>query len=231
MLLLLAVSAPAVFAVPPGLNLGWEACGPAGQTMRTFACDRNDGTNTLVGSVVPPFTFDRTIGIDAGVIVGFPNGPVPSWRLMVNPGSCRHSSLTVNFQPTDAACRDYWSAVGGASGSISFWPGDPGSNGIIVDVHASVDTARAGTIYSGIEYFLFNLVLDNALTVGASSCEGCGQPTVITFRSVWIDYQGGRLGFGYPSRRYAVTWQSSIDICHAVPVQNRTWGELKALYR
>jgi hypothetical protein len=95
-----------------------------------------------------------------------------------------------------------------------------------------VDSSRAGPILSGSEYFLFNLMLDNTTTVGASACAGCSEPATVVFSGLLLQRLGQYpIGFSFPDRSNVVTWQSASASCRPEPARNRTWGAIKALYR
>jgi hypothetical protein len=117
-MLVASVVLPGASHAAGGVNLGWSTCGAAALPNLSFACDRNEGTNQMVASFRVPFAVDGLVGFQATMEICFPNGGNPNWWSLVNPGSCRMNSLSVNFAASQGSCADYWSSVGGASGGI-----------------------------------------------------------------------------------------------------------------
>ncbi len=212
------------------LELGWETCGNTTPADLRFACDRNEGSHVLVGSFRPTSPIARFDGFWAQVQVCFPGGAIPDWWRMVNAGSCRPGSASANFTAPAGECADDYSTVRGAVGAVvGWWTGDPGSNTFAMVLQARVDSSRADPLVLGTDYFLFNLVIDDARTIGSSPCSGCLEPAAITFAWLQTDVGVGISGGGPGS---VVTWQGPTSTCYAaIPVRGRTWGAVKALYR
>ena len=53
---------PSATAAAGWVNLSWDDCGSHGASMRTFACNTNGGSHTLVGSFVAPSGIDSLNG-------------------------------------------------------------------------------------------------------------------------------------------------------------------------
>src|SRR5262249_51563100 len=85
------------------------------------------------------------------------------------------------------------------------------------------------------EYFSCNVRIDHARTTGAGSCAGCLVPACLIFQSIKVTtpaHSGDVLVSGPTAPGSdTVTWQGSGADCSLVPVKNRTWGQVKALYR
>src|SRR5712691_11289697 len=92
-LLVLPMFVPTAHAAG-GLNLRWNACfGDAGVPNKTFACDRNTGVNTLVGSFVVGAEVPQVSGIQIYIDVATASSTLPAWWQFKNTGSCRATSL------------------------------------------------------------------------------------------------------------------------------------------
>ena len=113
---LLACVATHAFAA--GINLSWNACGAAGATNRTFACNTNSGgVHVLVGSFVAPAGTTAITGEDrahARVHVG----PASRMADVQERGTCRQTAFAINADFTGVAgCEDYFAgqAIGGVT--------------------------------------------------------------------------------------------------------------------
>lgn len=85
------------------------------------------------------------------------------------------------------------------------------------------------------EYFSFNLVIDHAKTVGAGACGGCAGSVCLLFQTINITTpvlaNNIFIGNATTPGSNMAHWQGTGADCNLVPVKNRTWGEVKALYR
>jgi hypothetical protein len=208
------------------LNLSWSECGSNGAANREFACDTNVGGHVLVGSIVAPANVGGVTNCENYLTVQF-DGPVPQWWMLRNAGTCRQSSISVDFIGGLAGCTDYWIGYSGGFTSYLVGPfGDPRQVRIIVS--SAIPTAQATEWIEGQAYFAFKLVIDNAKTVGDGICAGCGLGATITYDRATIRELTGApyVSITNESTRRAVTWQGSV-----LPVKSRTWGAIKALYR
>lgn len=220
----------AVSSEASGLNFGVSTCGPAAGHSAAFACDRNDGADKYVGSFVAPFAVPKLLGMTAAVLVCFPTNTLPDWWRLYQAGSCRQTSASADFVSPPGTCVDYWSTAGGATGGlVGYWPA---ANGFELWIDGVVDSAQAGPIVRGTEYFVFRLTVDHAGSSGAGACAGCDAPGSILFAGLTLHRMGDYdIGFGNADRSNVVTWQGGGNGCYALPVRNRTWGAIKSLYR
>jgi hypothetical protein len=223
-----AILAPVEALAAGGLNLGVSTCGPSASHSISFACDGNEGSDEIVGSVVSPYTVSKLLGIEAQIWVCFPSEVQPDWW-RVDPPGCRSTSVTADLISPPGSCFDYWAAAGGATGGITSF--DLAGNGFRILIDATVDSAKAGPIATGTEYFLFRLIIAHAKTTGPGACAGCSIPANLTFASLGLRVIGqDYFSFSSVDRNNVVTWQGGGS-CYALPVRNRTWGAVKSLYR
>jgi hypothetical protein len=246
--LLLAALLAAAPAHARGLNLSWSRCeGEAGSTQnQSFACDTNAGSEVLVGSFKLDNPLTQVSGNEIVIHLISQDDPLPAWWDMKNPGTCRPNSLTSNTveDPSDVVCTD-WARGNSTGGIASYSTGTPPSMGSIdpslarrhrVCVMAiAVPPDQLVDLEPDIEYFSFNLVIDHAKTVGPGACGGCTGAVCLVFASINITtpvlgnnfYMSGGTTTGSDWAR----WQGNGADCALVPVKNKTWGEVKAMYR
>jgi hypothetical protein len=232
-----------------GINLAWNDCYGAGGTVnKNFACNTNSGTNILVASFEPPDGITKLVGSSAVIDIQTASTPLPSWWQLSASG-CRAGSLRLDFNPpASQSCADYWSAA--ATGSLAYLPGFGGHpDRARITISFGIPEARAGPVLIGWEYYAFRLILDNSKSSGAGACSGCLDPACITLTSVWL-YQPEGLGdhaICVPLASNQATWRGGAiggygcpgtdgpppppSDCLATPTINRTWGQLKGLYR
>src|SRR5262245_30455480 len=239
---LVLLLAPAAHAST--VNLRWDSCwGDGGAQNRSFACDTNTGSQSIVGSFVPFAAVHGVVRVDFSVQIQFATPTVPSWWMFKNPGSCRQASLSVRALPPLAAaqCIDWASSA--ALGVIASYNISTFTPNLVLLTGASVvSTEAAADVVAGQEYFAFQLRIDNLKTVGPGACGGCNTGACIYLRSVQLHSADGSnnpfLGIGIaPGDQVSdarALWQpaNAAPACgFPVPASNRTWGELKALYR
>jgi len=83
------------------------------------------------------------------------------------------------------------------------------------------------------EYFSFNLVIDHAKTVGTGACGGCAGAVCLVLQLIHVTTPVSSYMLGNPTSPGSnmAHWQGSGADCNSVPVKNKTWGEVKAMYR
>ena len=234
-----------------GINLSWTDCGASGAADRTFSCLNNTGSNVLVGSYVTPSPLDSLNGNEIVMDIITSADPLPDWWKM---GSgitfCRAvtaQSSSFDFTGSWVNCIDIWAgqALGGFGYEIN--PVHPGGGGApftnqsrrarwkIVCAIASVNAVPAD---SALELYSFRMTINNTKTVGTGLCAGCLTPGCIVLNQIRItENQFSRYGAfimtnAPPGGRRMVTWQGGAGAdCNLVPTKNRTWGQVKSLYR
>jgi hypothetical protein len=234
--LLLVLALTFVFcasASAAGLNLAWNDCGSFGTPAHTFACDTNAGTHVLVASLVAPPGVSSCVAAECvlDIIVAAP-ALSPWWNLC--PNGCRMNRAFTSFAFGDlASCLDPWSGQALGISDFSTNPagdGHPQPNRERVRAVCAVPEAAALPMVQDLEYYVFELVITNAKTVGTGSCAGCQvqanfelvstritQPTPLPYVDITQPNQ--------PNSNLAVMQDATV------PVRNRTWGAIKSTYR
>jgi len=248
----LATLAVALFAAPPahaaaGVNLTWSRCyGDGGAGNAAFACDTNSGSELLVGSFVLPEPLAHVNGNEVSIDLISQDDPLPAWWDFKNVGTCRLNSLHFNTtaNANDVVCVD-WSAGHSSGGIGAYSTGTPSSMGRIdpslAPLHRRCVMALAVPpdslmdLQADTEYFSFNLVIDHAKTVGTGACGGCAGSVCLLFQTINITTpvlaNNIFIGNATTPGSNMAHWQGTGADCNLVPVKNRTWGEVKALYR
>jgi len=113
--------------------------------------------------------------------------------------------------------------------------GDASQLRVIISV--AVPAASAFTLVHGQSYLAAVMGLHYANTAGALACAGCSTPACFVFNSAEITRLPGAQGtppqpFVTPSPGVGnqALWNTGAS-CAPVPVRNRTWGQIKAIYR
>jgi hypothetical protein len=148
--------------------------------------------------------------------------------------------------PGQGACADHWQGQGGAAVIAYIVPLEGSYRRARIGISVSVPTLAAGPVQAGTEDYAFNLVIRNENTVGAGSCAGCADPTSLLFYSLQLHQPAGTLGGSPVIYNPAVTnfviWQVTFlgpgclfpwcqfEPC-TTPTVNRTWGQIKSIYR
>jgi hypothetical protein len=245
---MLALTASAALA--GSLNFSWGPnCASDGLLIdKTFACNTNLGAaHVMVASFVPTVGHDLFLALDAAIDgqVAAPNTVIPDWWQFKNVGSCRllAASAGALYAGSQAVCYDVWFAQ--ASATIDYY-GDPVvvaipvppvvGNRVRMKIGVSVPEAAAGPIEGGQEYFAFTVSVNNTKTINTGFCAGCATPMAWVFNSMipgWTD--GGVIGqesISTPLLNQCITWQGgAAGLCGETPTQNKTWGQVKSLYR
>ena len=228
----------ATSASAAGVNFAWNECYGAGTGARNrdFACNLNTGTNNAVGSFVAPDGIAALSGNEVTLDLQSAGATLAAWWSFKNVGTCRTTSLSVNFVANagNAVCVDEFSG-GGAGGIGAYFIGF-GGNPARARIVMAIATAAPGPIDVGVEYFAFNLLINNAKTVGTGACAGCTVPVCLVLNSIKLTQPIGVGDFvlsqtGAPASNY-ITWQTGYPGClGATPTRNTTWGSVKSLYR
>jgi hypothetical protein len=261
----LATGALLALALAPAAHAGdelylrWDNCfGDGGVYNKTFACDTNTGSETLVGSFRMAATTDQVTAVEIIVDLAALGSTMPAWWSMRSgsPVGCRPTSLTASFAPpaTSTTCLDLWTFSGGAGGFSQDAPAPQPwpywrIKGIFGVPSSSTVTAEAGQ-----EIFAFLLRIKHAQTVGPGSCDGCLTPVCIAWDYArvdratplpWIDV----LGANTAANGSNVTWQPGavaatrgscspnrpcnvyVECQSVTPARTSTWGSIKSLYR
>jgi hypothetical protein len=244
-------------AADPGVHLSWDHCSADGRVAnRNFACNTNGGSAVIVLSYESPLLRTDRVGAEI-VLEVFASDPValPAWWQFKNAGSCRASSMSVNLVAAvlPTAC-DYPWTTGSAAGVGAYQVGKWGPNTAHLLIAEAVPFPNTFTVGPGIETFALNVVIDHAKTVGTGACAGCTQPVCIGVGAVTVQsanssddilmdassgpalktvtWQGAYVSqFAYVGGTF--TGSANLQCAASAPVaaRQRTWGQLRSLYR
>jgi hypothetical protein len=236
---LLALTAGAASAA--GVNLNWTDCIPnAGlQTNKAFACNSNNGTNTMVATFDPPPSVTELNGNNLIIDIQSASNPLPQWWRFKNAGTCRLASLGANavFPNTGPAiCVDQWALP---SPGVSAYIENAGGNPSRARLGGSISVATGGPVDPGTEYYSLVITVNNQKTVGTGACAGCSDPVCIVLNEIKLTQPAGTPGgspvLTNPVQQNFVTWQGGAvggaGCPGATPAINKTWGQVKAIYR
>lgn len=230
---LLALTATVASAA--GINLSWTDCGTNGQLNRNFACNiTGNPPNVLIASYDPPTGLTKVSGINTIMDLQTlsPIGATSWWDLF-NSGSCRSAVPFANIS-FPFTCNDYFQG-GGSGGITAYIP--TGTNRRRLGGSWSQGEANLGPVPAGTETYALQIVISNALTTTCNA--GCSEAACIVFNDLLISQPIGE-PIGSPSLGNAlgrnwVTWQGGAIAApgcpQATPTINRTWGQVKSIYR
>jgi hypothetical protein len=216
-------------AAAGGINLSWTDCGSFGTQDRTFACNSNVGSNKMVASFDPTTDLPDFSGNEVHVEIISSTASLPQWWLMGSSTSCR-GAIPPSFSATfGTSCADNFQGSGFGGGTYTVSAG-----GATVDVAWGFATGIP--ITAGTEYYALNIFINNSKSVGTGHCAGCSQGVCIILDAIDLAYGPSATltqTITNPLQRNWITWQNNSGIpCPAiVPIQNRTWGQMKSLYR
>src|SRR5258706_346400 len=134
----LLLIAPAAHA--SGVFLKGDAChADGGVSARSFACDTNSGSETLVCSVVLDTALTGVLGIEARIVGQSASGDLPAWWTFLYAGSCRPSAASIQTSPAGpvVGCPSLFGSQ--ASGGLAAYKTNaPSSGGIQYRVLSAV---------------------------------------------------------------------------------------------
>jgi hypothetical protein len=225
-------------AAAGGINLAWDDCG--GPENKAFACNTNAGFNNLVLSFDPDVAIPDLNGSNPIVDLQTASPDLPAWWQFKNVGTCRQNSLLADGEPGSCP-NDPWQLLGTASIAGYFTQANapqiiPIPNRARMYCSISVPGASAAAVTPGNEYFLFRIRINNAKTVGTGLCDGCQVPVCLVLNEVLLtSSNSGDNRLYAPLTRNFVTWQGGAiggaGCPGATPAVNKTWGQLKSIYR
>ncbi len=243
---LMLIGASAAFAVAPGLNIGWTTdggCWPeSGTALKTFACTSNSGSAVMVASFAIGSDMADFTALGAILDGQSETASLPDWWQLFNTGSCRSTSLTCSADFTGSpqtACTDPF--LGAATGAIAAYQTQlfpppsplnvPAANRLRIKA-ASLLTSNVA-LTNGVEYYGCRLTVNFAKTVGTPACAGCGTAVTLVLNEIQVTptLQVNTVHLYNPITNQCLQWQGTTVDCALVPARNRTWGEVKSLYR
>jgi hypothetical protein len=234
-----------------GVSMRWTTCAGEGTGLanKTFACTSNTGSNVLVFSFELGADLAQVSGNELVVDFLSQSATMPLWWDFKNAGTCRTGSLAVNvaFDANNVVCVDWAQGLSGAG--IGAWgSGTPQLDGTVppalVSQHRRLTMALAvppsglQDLVAATEYFSCNVSINNLKTVN-TTCTGCLEPICVVFNSLRVTTPpvNGQpindviIGNASSAGSNIVTWQGTGPDCQLVPTKNKTWGQVKALYR
>lgn len=230
---LLALSA--TMATAGTLNFYWTDCvGDGGTTNKNFACTTSTATDAAIGSFILSSPLPDFVAVEIVADLQAEDTTLPAWwDFNPNPGACHGSSLSMTFDYSalaNASCLDPFGQPG--IGSLANYI-PSGNRARIIGVGA-IDANNPQALAAGQEYYGFRLALRKDKATGAGSCAGCTIPVAIVLNQ--INAVGVGVGSAEANDAVAtsqcVTYQlASAATCLATPSRNKTWGQVKALYR
>jgi len=244
-LLAVVVMAPETAYADQGVNLTWSGCyGDAGVTAnRVFACDTNGGSEVLVVSFELALPLAQASGNEIVIDLISQDDPMPLWWDFKNLGACRVTSLALDTKLdfNSVVCTDW--AQGASTGGIGAYDGpnyhiDPSlwSRHRTLKIAVAVPLAGLQDLVEDTEYFSCYIVIDHRKTIGAGACGGCAGSVCLLLQSLKVtttpDFANDvTLSGGTTPGSDMAHWQGSGADCNLVPVKNKTWAEVKAMYR
>ena len=231
----------ATVASAGGINLYWNDCGPlgggTGVTDKTFACASNSGNNDLYITFEPNANIPDVNGSNPIVDLQSASDPMPAWWQFKNAGTCRLTALS-GISAITGTCTDTWAGQGTAAIAAYYTtgvlPSMPTNRTRILGL-ISVPGVAAANVDPGTEYFDLLVRVTNAKTVNAG-CGGCNVPVCLVLNEVLLTTNNsGDFRLFNPINSNFATWQGGVIAAPgcpaATPTQNKTWGQVKSIYR
>lgn len=222
-------------ALAGGVNLAWVDCKSNSNSLanKSFACNTNAGSNALAGSFVLLAPMPDFVAVEIVVDLQSQSAALPAWWEFGS-GGCRDGSMSITFDFSvfanpDFACSDPFGRV--AQGGLANYT-VTGNRARAIGVGAIASEQRQA-LAAGTEYYGFRMAINNLKTVGTGACAGCSTPVCIVLNSI----RAVGVGAGSaedntaPIASQFATWQNGTGQCAATPTQNKTWGQVKSLYR
>jgi hypothetical protein len=215
-----------------GINLSWNDCGAFGSSSTPLTCTSNVGKLLMIVSATPTVTLGQALTQET-VIDIVTSGPTLSpWWDMRASGGCRPTSCSASFSFEPLAnCADPWSgqALGGFDYGIAPIFNAPSGTDARIRTVCALPAHSPVVLEAGTEYYMCEIIINKAKTVGLGSCAGCTDDGTFTLESVKIS-EPDNAPEGNPT--YTTPDNGVVIMTNGpTPTLNRTWGRLKALYR
>lgn len=231
-MLLTALGARSGLAFPTS-RVTWFDCGPSAPDSRTFACDTNDGSETLYATFTPdtdvPGVASLTTEIDVAIFIQ----QVPSWWNFGQVGDCRNNLPISGDVSAGASCRSWSTAP--VRAILTGYSIDNFHTGYNVErIRLNLVPAALQSLHAGVEVGLLRMDVPHAPTVGSGACSGCESGLCIELYPYVIAYDAARNELaGWSIWATAAFWQGGTHGCEpdVTPARRSSWGAIKSLYR
>jgi hypothetical protein len=234
---LFLLAPPVPVALAGGVNFSWgTVCYTENPVSAvTFACN----TNIFVGGwpMTASFVLDTGIPdfvqVDIGIVGQSDLSVLPDWWKLGGTGDCRTGKASFAADFSDVAtetCVDWF----GSSTLQSFdytWD----TNRAHIAATAAIPAEEPFAMSAGTEYYAGKVKILDSKTVGPGCCPGCSAGMFWALYSVVAHGYGGQqeaLTWPVPGGNQCLSWNNSQQsCCRPSPARNRTWGQVKSLYR
>jgi len=233
--LLLLASAPVAAA---GIELQWDNCPPNGLLDVSLDCTNPDAVRSFYAAITSDVTIPEFVAAD--IFIDFhvdSPGLRDFWKFdtLISDGCNPGILLDDTFDPLVCSGLGnlwgddpYGSKGDVALGYVPHYGGDPTGGRLVASIfRASIDPIL---LSAGQPYFLFRVALKSEYSSEAGgSCDGCCEAVAFTLKQVnlqGLDVRPILTTPGPAGNVVTVTPSGCVT-----PVQNKTWGQLKALYR
>jgi hypothetical protein len=227
-------------AAAEGLFLTWADCALGNVSHNANSvCMSNLGSNDLYVAFRMPFPVDSVIGIELVVDVQHATASLPDWWRF-DPTRCRANQLVADFDfSLNPFCVDMWVDTP-AGGLVDYTVGQPRGlpSQARIRVAGSLLPQNPRQLNDSDMYYGARLSLRNGNTAPPQTvCFGCSGSACLVLNSILVrrlpGAPGGDVTLVEPGAGNAnfATWQGTTADCFQVPVRNRTWGQIKSLYR
>lgn len=231
----LLAALPARALAAEELWLRWFECASSGVQANVFSCPVPTLPRAMVVAACPAADVEQVVGTTMVLDVLADAATLPNWW-QLGPGGCRAGRLDADADFSQVfGCADAWSAAGVALIQVYGLRPGGGPNELRLVVAGGVPAAGAVVMPGGEPRAIARLVMDLA-DAPTTTCSGCGLGACIVLNSVELvrlpGAPGGNVTLVQPASdgsNFAI-WQSGAA-CVTVPARNRSWGQIKAMYR
>lgn len=226
---------PRPAAADEAIWLRWNDCAQDGQQSLAYNCALPTFSRSLYVAACPAESLTQVVATSLVFDVVADAATLPDWWRLA-PGECRAGKLAADTDyAATGACADAWGGAGGALIQSYGARVGGGPNQMRFVATAGVPANAAVTLPGGSPRALARVFL--YLTDSATSpCAGCAVGACLVLNSVEIirlpGAPGGDVTLSQPAEagsNFAI-WRSGAA-CVTVPARNRSWGQIKALYR
>ncbi len=212
-----------------GFNLAWNDCGSFGTPAKIANCTNSGGANISIVSLIPGPGIDHFVAAEGVIDLQTSDSALsPWWQMQV--GGCRQGALSASTAfGAFTNCLVPW--LGRELDAVDYsYPLFGGPNRARIRLVSAQPTADAGPLASGTEYYLFQVVINRQKTTGSGACAGCPQQVILELVELRITQTDPVpiLVITQPNQPNSnrIVWAGDAS----VPVRNRAWAAIKAIY-